>query len=530
MTLANGSTSGTITQGVQQNLTTTVTDTNGNTITGLTLDYQSTNPLDLTVNVSGGITAAFPGAATVYAICQPATCNPAPINQIGAGNGSGLSLSSNPVEITTPGTATAYMWLSAPGASQYFAPISLLTGSLGSTVRLPYVPNSMVMDQTGANLYFGSSHELMVYSTLTNTLSKEDNSVPGIVLAVSPNNQTALINDQSRHTFSLYSVTSGLTTATFGGIGSAASWTPDSKTLYVTDSAAAGAGHTDTLYVYNANTGWTTYDLTSSGGAERLAVMVPGVGAYLAGNPTVAHTWCPSGTVGNYNSMIFYPQGDSVNALTDVLSATPDGQHILGAASAGGGITLSDIGVTLPTTTSPSGILTPAACPISSGGALSPLTIAHTLAQTAVTANATAVNQIVTSPAAVTQGTSMPPYSLSFITYNGASTGATLPYYKQATSNTSAIGTVGYVTLTGSSAITAPIAGAFSPDDTQFFVSTSGDNLVHYINTLTLTDTQQISPSLPPCTPGTDLGCQLAAPVTGSVPATAIAVKPRSTT
>ncbi len=530
VTLANGSTSGTITQGVQQNLTTTVTDTNGNTITGLTLDYQSTNPIDITATSSGGLNASFPGSASVYAICQPSTCNPAPINQVGAGGGSGLSISSNPVQITTPGTATAYMWLSAPGASRYFAPISLLTGSLGSTVRLPYVPNSMVMDQTGSNLYFGSSHELMLYSTATNSLSKEDTTVPGVVLAVAPNNQTILINDQSRQVFSLYSVTSGLTLTTFGGLGTSASWTPDSKTLYISDSASSGPGHTDTLYVYNANTGWSTYSLASSGGAKRLALMVPGVGAYLSGNPTVAHTWCPSGTVGDYSSMVFYPQGDSVNAQTDVLTATPDGQHILGAAYTGGGITLSDIGVTLPTTTSPSGIATPAACPISSSGALSPLIVTHTLAQTAVTANATAVNQILTSPAPVTQGTSVAPYSLSFITYNGTATGATLPYYKQSTDSTGSLGTVGYVTLTGSSAITAPVAGAFSPDDTQFFVSTAGDNMVHYINTTTLTDTHQITPNLPPCTPGTDLGCTLAAPVTGSVPATAIAVKPRSTT
>ncbi len=529
--LANGSTSGTVTQGVQQNLTTTVIDSNGNPITGLTLDYQSTNPLDITVNASGGINASFAGAATVYAICQPSTCNPSPINQIGAGNGSGLSISSNPVQIATPGTATSYLWLSAPGQSQYFVPISLLTGSLGSTVRMPYVPNSMVMDQTGSNLYFGSFHELMVYSTVNNTLAKEDATVPGIVLAVSPNNQTALINDQSRHVFYLYAVGTSATTATFGGVGVSAAWTPDSKTLYIADSAAAGAGHTDTLYVYNANTGWTTYDLSSSGGAEHLALMIPGVGAYLSGNPTVAHTWCPSGTVGNYNSMVFYPQGDSVNAQTDVLAATADGQHVLGATFAGGGITLSDIGVTLPTTTtSPSGIPTPVPCPDSSNGTLSPLIITHTLAQTPVTANATSVNQIVTSPAAVAQGTAVAPLSLSFITYNGTTPGASLPYYKQVTANTSALGTVGYVTLNGSSAITAPVAGAFSPDNSLFFVSTSGDNQVHYINTTTLTDTQQITPSLPACTSGVDPGCAIPAPITGSVPATAIAVKPRSTT
>jgi trimeric autotransporter adhesin len=530
VTLANGSTSGVVTQGVQQNLTTTVIDTNGNTITGLTLDYQSTNPLDMTASATGGINALFPGSASVYAICQPQTCNPTPINQVGVGNGTGLSISSNPVDIAVPGTATSYVWLAAPGQSQYFVPISNLTGAPTSNVRLPYVPNSMLMDQTGTNLYFGSSHELMVYTTASNALSKQDPTVPGVVLAVAPNNSTILINDPVRQVFYIYAA-AGTVTATFGGVGTAASWTPDSKTLYITDSAAAGPGHSDTLYVYNANTGWTTYDLTSSGGAEHLALTIPGVGAYLSGNPTVAHTWCPSGTANNYNSMVFYPQGDSVNAQTDALAATTDGQHIIGAAFAGGGVTVSDIGVSIPTTTGTNGILTPEPCPIASNGTLSPLMITHTLAQTPINVNATAVNQVVTSPGAVTQGTAVAPYSLTFVTYNGTTPGATLPYYKQVTGSTSALGTVGYVTLNGSSAITAPVAGAFNPDNSIFFVSTAGDNLVHYIDTTTLTDTQQISPALPSCAPGSDPDCLITTPpASGTVPATAIAVKPRSTT
>ena len=116
--------------------------------------------------------------ASVYAICQPATCNPAPINEVGL-YGTGLSISSNPVNITTPGTASAYVWFSAPGQSQYFVPVELLTGTVGSTVRLPYVPNSMVMDRTGNNLYFGSSHELMIYSTTRTRLRKQDPNAPG---------------------------------------------------------------------------------------------------------------------------------------------------------------------------------------------------------------------------------------------------------------------------------------------------------------------------------------------------------------
>jgi hypothetical protein len=517
----NGNTTGTVTQGVTQNLSTTVTDTNGHVITGLTLDYQSTNPQDLTVTGSGAVTASFPGSASVYAICQPANCNPAPINLFGA-NATGLSVSSNSVNLTVPGTASTFVWYGAPGKSQYFVPVELLTGTIGSTVRLPYVPNSMVMDQGGTTLYFGSSHELMVYSTTGNTLSEQNTNTPGVVLAVSPNNSSVLVNDQVRQLFYLINST-GTTTASFGGLGTAAQFTPDGKTLYITDSASAGAGHTNTLYVYNANTGFTTYSLTGSGGPngpQNLAIAIPGVGAYVSGNPTVAHTWCPTGTVGDYNSMTFYPQGDSVNADTDVLAATTDGRHILGAAAVAGGISFSDIGVTIP----------PGACPAAVSNVLQPLTIAHTLNQATLTVNATSVNQVVSSPATVSSGTSGAANSLSFVTYDGTTAGAALPYYKQTTGSTSALGTVGYLTLSGSSSITAPVAGAFSPDNTLFFVSTAGDNKIHYINTTTLQDTQQISPNLPACNPTSDLGCTAPAGTTGPVPATVITVKPRATT
>jgi hypothetical protein len=532
----NGLTSGTVTQGVTQNLVTTVLDTNGLPITGLTLDYQSTNPLDISIGGPGSIVPNFPGAASVYAICQPTTCNPSPINEVGL-FGTGLSISSNAVDIITPGTASSYVWFSAPGQSQYFVPYNLLTNSLGSTVRLPYVPNSMVMDQLGSTLYFGSSHALMSFSTATDAMTGTPNtSVPGVVLAVSPNDQQVLINDPIRSVFYIYN-TSGTVAATFTGVGNSAVWTPDSKTLYIGDSASLGGNHSDTLYVYNINTGWTTYDLTASGGATNLTLTIPSVGAYLSGNPTVAHTWCPSGSSSNYGSLVFYPQGDSVPIPTQTLASTTDGQHVLGAAMVGGGVELSDISISIPFTQGTGAatggasqpINLPDTCPEQPGATpgvqtLLPLTINHPYppGQLPVTGiNATAINQIIASPVS----------SLAFITYTGSTPGAQLPYYMPGANG--AAGTLNYVTLTGGSAITAPVAGAFSLDNKFFFVSTAGDDLIHFINTSTFQDTQQINPHLPVCTAGTDPDCiynTTAPPASGVVPATAIIVKPRATT
>jgi hypothetical protein len=544
VTLANGATAGTITQGVTQNLVTNVLDTNNLPIIGLALNYQSTDPIDIGVESAGAITTSFPGVASIYAICQPSSCNPSPINEIGL-YGTGLSITSNPVTVTTPGTASDYVWFAAPGLSQYFVPIELLTGTVGSPERLPYVPNSMVMDRGGLNLYFGSSRELMIYNASNNIITKQDTTVPGVVLAVSPDNSTVLIDDQQRQVFYIYSPTSGIGSTT-GGVGNAAAWTPDSKTLYITDNASLGSGHSDRLYIYNVNTGWTTYPLPPSSPplappgslpwsslapnvavastVQTPALTIPSVGAYFRGAPTEAHTWCPSGSVG---SVTFYPLGDTVldaannPVQTDTLAATTDGRHILGAAFINGGIALSDIGVDIPS----------GQCPGAGTNTLTPLTIHHTLNQVPLTnINAAAVDQVVASPAS----------NLAFITYTGSTPGASLPYYVPGSGG--AAGTVGYLPLGGSSAsaITAPLAGAFSPDNTLFFVSTAGDNMIHYISVPLVTtnpakaDTQQIAPNLPACTPladgGVDPGCTLAAPTTSPVPATVIVIKPRSTT
>ena len=303
------------------------------------------------------------------------------------------------------------------------------------------------------------------------------------------------------------------------------------------------------MYVENLNTGWSTYDLSPSGGAQSLALTIPSVGAYLSGNPTVAHTWCPSGTVGNAASMLYYPQGDSVPVETDTVAATSDGQHILGASLAGGGITLSDIGITIPTqvTTQVTGsINTPVACPMSSTGSgstlvqtLSPLYLSHTVNPIPLigVSNVTAVNQVVTGSLPVLATSSAQPPSLAFITYTGSTPGAKLPYYLPVANGLP--GTLNYVTLmngtSASTTVTAPLAGAFSPDNSLFFVSTAGDNEIHFISIPTTsagvpTDTKQISPNLPACS-SSDQGCtNTTVPANNSVPATVITVKPRSTT
>ena len=325
------------------------------------------------------------------------------------------------------------------------------------------------------------------------------------------------------------------------------------------------------LYVYNLNTGWSTYPLPPSPlppsaiptctaqpneapvvtvpsqpnivgniPMQTPAIMVPGVGAYLRGATTDAHTWCPSGVVGS--PLTYYPLGDTEPVESDVLASTFDGKHILGAEwLAGGSIELSDVGITIPSTSQSSGIKTPIACPSTTVGTtqtLGPLTITGIVNQVSVSGvSASSVNKVITGSLEAI-GSQPEISNLAFITYTGSSTGASLPYYLP--SSTGGAGTLGYVSLTGSSSITAPLAGVFSPDNTLFFVSTAGDNKIHYISippaitpSTSLVDKQQISPNLPACTPvaagGVDAGCLYNGNGT-NVPATVVTVKPRATT
>jgi len=102
----------------------------------------------------------------------------------------------------------------------------------------------------------------------------------------------------------------------------------------------------------------------------------------------------------------------------------------------------------------------------------------------------------------------------AFVSGNAASASGLLPAY-QPSATAGAAGTLTNVQLSGTAQ--APVSGIFSPDETIFFVGTSGDNLVHYINPTALTDTQTINPAL------TD--------ATGKpVPVQLMAIKPRPTT
>jgi hypothetical protein len=536
---ANGGTTVTVTPNTPQPTTATVIDTNGATITGVPLSFTSTDQRTIGVSGSGSITSTFPGSSAVYAVCAPPTCNPAPINQVGV-LGNGTPIASNTVDVTSPGSASSLLWMASPN-SQYFTPLDLSQGTIGTPVHLPYAPNSMVLDQTGTSLYFGTYRELMIVAAATNTLTKEDTTVPGVVLAVSPANNQVVINDRARQILYVYqpavagTSTTGGTGSTgstgtpasivtqYGGVGQRASFSPDGTTIYILG--------INKLYVYNTFTGWSTETLDPTNGTPSaaacpangapgtdantaynifcspdLSLAVPQFGAFLSGANTTARGFCPDTRVtpiDNYPSAV--PGGAvGYNFSAAHLASTTDGKHVISATA--NPAQLIDSNVVVPTNASADAS---GACPIDPTTKQTlPLEITNpaNYPQSLAAFAPSLIHQVVTSPNS----------SLAVVTYD--STGATpgnaqLPVYKIPAPGTAGP-PVSSVKLTGAQA-TTPIAAIFSPDYADIFVSTAGDNNMHIVSTSTLTDTEQFNPNLPDGNGG-------------FTPAQFLAVKPRA--
>lgn len=479
---ASNPTNAIVTQNFTQALTATATDQNGTVLTGLTLTYQSTQPNIIPVG-NATVTPAFPGAAAITAICQPPSCNPSPLNQIGLFS-NGTPVSSNSVNITTPGTSSTLLYI-ASTKSRYLVPIDFTNPAVGppSRVLLPYIPNSMVISQDGSNIYMGSSTELMTFTTANNSVTKEDPTVIGRVLAVSPDGSTVVISDPVRQLIYLYSAASGCPISgtsfgcpTYGGVATAAEFTPDSQTVYITTGTPNPDGTVtpgNTLLVHSSFTGWTSINLNAP--ASDVAVTVPSVGAYLAGSPTTARSYCPSTTLSGQTvvSNVFYPMADSASVPTDLVRATSDGLHILGATVSNGpsiaDLTFSPALPPPPVAGQPAG-----ACP----GVVSPnyftpqRTSTKSVAISGITA--TTINDLIPTSDA----------KLAFVTYNGT---GSLPVYSPST------GTVTPIALSGTA--TSPITATMSSDNATVYVGTTGDNLVHQIDVRSLKDTTTVQPN-----------------------------------
>ena len=501
----NGATSVVVNQNNLQPINVVTRDMNNTILTGLSLEFVSTTPSTIPAVSTASVTPSFPGAAEITAICQPPTCNPSSFNQIGL-LGNGMPITSNPITVTTPGTNSTLLYI-ASTQSRYLVPVDFTTTTLGAPVQLPFVPNSMVISTDGTTIYMGSATELMVFSGTSNTLTKQDTTVAGNVLAVSPDGTTLVITDPIRQLIYLYNATSGaLSAPSQGGVGTHAEFSPDSQTVYITTGtvttpASPGTPATsttpaipptpavvapgNTLLVHSTFTGWTTINVGAP--SSDVAVTVPSVGAYLAGSNTTGRSYCsanvsPDGLTSLPNN--FYPLADTA-AVTDRQSQRHQRRpsHPRRNDGKSGRPRLqSDIHPDSP------GGTARRPCPSLS------LANYFTGSRTSTTTvpfggiTATAIDGIV--PASDS--------SLAIVTYTG--TGGVLPVYAPVAGGTGAITNVPLQQVTGQPAPTAPITGVISSDNSTIYVGTTGDNSVHVINrtgtTLNDDTTRTVAPNL----------------------------------
>ena len=459
-----------------QPLTATALDTNGVSLTGLSLEYVSTSPT--TIPASSTVSPTLAGAASITAVCQPPSCNSSSYNQIGL-FGNGKPVTSNSVNISTPGTNSTILYM-ASTQSLYIETRDFTQPGLTAPFLLPYLPNSMVISNDGSTIYMGSSTALMVLNAV-NTLgiTRADLSSPGTVLALSPDGTIVVISDPVHQVISLESSSGGVIStygATCPASGCHAEFAPDSQTVYIT------AGNQ--LLVYSDYTGWTSIMPATTAGTPvtDVAVTVPSVGAYFAGPATTARGYCAISTpiAPTSDSNVFYPPADNSPAITDRVAATNDGLHILGATVQTPVPTLSDLQIEVPIPSQRNPLNAPSppfsiACPAVGG-----LTFSNTLSTSLLNpVTATAITGVI--PASDS--------SVAFITYTGS--GGVLPAYAPIASGP---GTITYIKLSGTAS--APLAGVISADNSTFYAGTSVDNLVHIINRGTLTDASTLAPNL----------------------------------
>jgi hypothetical protein len=332
------------------------------------------------------VTSAAAGTATVTASCSTPTCNRNLNPQYGQ----------NLVTVTTSGGSTTTVYAASTN-SLSLVPIPSSSNTPGTTISLPFFPNSMVSSLGGTKLYLGSSGGLMIVDTASGGVTTA--AVAGQILAISSDSTYLLISNSTSTVTYLYNISNSTpvysqavvaATGTFAPDGHSASFLTGQQ-LYL-DTIAPTNTITNLPYVPNwidiSGEGGMTYITSSASGAidirsscdqsewqtlagknPTLVAHIPnGTGAVVVDSPSVdvvttgaIPTGCPTTAqntvntynlgVGNFNARQIFFSLDSSRAwiITDqasvisfnVPSLTPTVIPLASGAQAyAGGITM----------------------------------------------------------------------------------------------------------------------------------------------------------------------------------------------
>jgi len=219
---SSGNTSFTLNKGGTQPLTADVLDTAGQQIKP-NLTWSSSSPASVTVaatspaNNSATLTAVAPGTASITATCSSPDCN---IN-------APAQYSLNVVTATVSGSTTTNVYAASTNSTS-LVPISTSTNTAGTAITLPHLPNSIIIDPAGNNLYLGSSSGLMAVNLSSSVVTAY--SVNGSIVAISPDGNYLLLSDSVANSVYYFNASTQIISyASAGFTTNSSAYTPDSK-------------------------------------------------------------------------------------------------------------------------------------------------------------------------------------------------------------------------------------------------------------------------------------------------------------
>jgi len=246
------------------------------------------------------------GSADISAACTPPTCNIGvlPGLPVYASNGNlpngqpGYGVITASVTATKLPTYTAWTATkdcgTGVGCSSVTFAVTPGSTPLGVSASMPRTPNSMMFNEQGARIYFGSDQGLMYLdvgaSSLTvapvSSASTPCNiSLCGTVLAISPDGNRVVVSDGNSVPSQVY-IYSALSTSAGpvdlilpSGTATAAAFSPDEMKIFILTNAGS-------LYIYSAVDALAAVPISTS--ATDVAFSADGSFAYVAGDPAAS--------------------------------------------------------------------------------------------------------------------------------------------------------------------------------------------------------------------------------------------------
>jgi hypothetical protein len=300
----------TINNGGSKTIKATVVDTLGVTLASPPLVWSSSNPevanFSSASNTTGSnsVTARSNlGGAAISAACTPPTCNIGvlPGLPVYASNGNlpngepGFGVISANITATKPPTYTAWTATTDCGTGLGCSSITFAvtpgTTPIGASATMSRTPNSMMFNEQGARIYFGSDQGLMLLDvgattpTVTPVSASPtpcNVSLCGKVLAISPDGNRVLVSDGNSvpHQVYIFNASSSTTAPVDlilpSGTATAAAFSPDEMKIFIVTDAGV-------MFVFSDVDALKPVTVATS--ATDVAFSADGSFAYVAGTP-----------------------------------------------------------------------------------------------------------------------------------------------------------------------------------------------------------------------------------------------------